>query len=631
MKSELKPRLLQNLVSAYPASLKPNPEYQRGLTWTIPQRQGLIDSILRGYQLPIFYVHLDQDIDLFTQSVQTKAWIVDGQQRLAAIVDFCGNKFQLADPAKAKSGTVIPIDPSRIPSWSGKKFQDLSLDDRDRILNHELLVIEVTAEKNEVRELFIRLQGGTPLSAQEKRDAWPGDFTNFVIRCAGKPGHHLSSPLSFFDQFKKTNPKRISVADGEHYVDGWADRRKFFAGLAMTLMLREKSDVDFVDIKGKTINDFYIENLELPNGNSGSERVIALLDVVSNLPNFEALKQGSPMTFQMAFHFTLMVDSLDRGNYTSRWKQEIVGAFLDFKKAVADARIHHRETRESLPHYERFGRQLSGSGSDTAESIRLRHSFMLGEIYPNITTIVRDHNRGFDLLEREVIWNRDRGRCQSPGCSLPDKRVSFGNAVIHHVVEYSEGGRTKLKNGVLVCELCHRNRSEMQNLTGYFQDYLERIYSKNTVGVNDPLCGELEIGDQDDSCAKKEGLRVTINWGELNVDRPSQSIRRKTDAETIVEMLQALVSEFGEKLEEQLKSVPIIRYPLSADPKTDFLNRSTGKPYSYLVIREPDLYFCPQSSRSQKLERLRSLFSQLRLPSGDDFPEDGVLIALDTE
>lgn len=51
---------------------------------------------------------------------------------------------------------------------------------------------------NEVRDLFIRLQAGTPLTAQEKRDAWPGDFTLFVIRHAGKPKHPASNPKPFF-------------------------------------------------------------------------------------------------------------------------------------------------------------------------------------------------------------------------------------------------------------------------------------------------------------------------------------------------------------------------------------------------------------------------------------------------
>ena len=92
---------------------------------------------------------------------------------------------------------------------------------------------------NEVRNLFIRLQAGTPLTAQEKRDAWPGKFTLFVIRHAGKPGHPLHNPKAFFNLFPRS--RRLSVADDEHYVDGLAETRKFFAGVAMTIMLRDRS------------------------------------------------------------------------------------------------------------------------------------------------------------------------------------------------------------------------------------------------------------------------------------------------------------------------------------------------------------------------------------------------------
>ncbi|MGH9107138.1 MAG: DUF262 domain-containing protein [Acidimicrobiales bacterium] len=36
-------------------SIRPNPEYQRGLQWKRRQQQLLIDSIFRGYPLPRFY------------------------------------------------------------------------------------------------------------------------------------------------------------------------------------------------------------------------------------------------------------------------------------------------------------------------------------------------------------------------------------------------------------------------------------------------------------------------------------------------------------------------------------------------------------------------------------------------
>ena len=461
MQSELQTRSLKELSDAYRVKdLRVNEEYQRGFKWTPVQKQGLIDSLLRGYQIPIFYIHLESRIRVFQNTTETTAWIVDGQQRLASIDEYLQNKFSLPDPKKEKLGTILPVDPTSLPTWTGKKFHELDPDDRDRLLSHNLLVVVITAEQNEVRDLFIRLQGGTPLTAQEKRDAWPGDFTNFVIQYAGKPGHPLSRdhpPKPFFDQFKKAKT-RISVADGEHYVDGHAEIRKFFAGFAMTIMLRERAGIDFVDIKGKTINDFYIDNLNLPEGDPGALRIVSLLDLIARLPNFEKLKDGRSMTFQMAFHFALLVDSLNQGNYAQDWKKTVVDAFLKFKADLADARQHHKETRVSLPHQERFARLLSGSGSDTAETIRFRHSFMLSEVYSKIVIVSRDTNRCFDLLEREVIWNRDRGLCQNPECTRLDRRVPFRDATIHHIVEHSVGGPTALRNGILICPECHSDR-----------------------------------------------------------------------------------------------------------------------------------------------------------------------------
>ena len=194
MKSELKTHLLKNLADAYSSKeLRVNEEYQRGTIWKLPQKQGLIDSLLRDYQIPLFYVHLESRIKKFNDRVEETAWIVDGQQRLAAIVAYLKNEFALPDPLQAAPGTFAQIGQANLPSWTGKKFEELTPDDKERLLGRELLVVEMTAEQNEVRGLFIRLQAGTPLTAQQKRDAWPGEFTNFVIRHAGPTlGHRVT-------------------------------------------------------------------------------------------------------------------------------------------------------------------------------------------------------------------------------------------------------------------------------------------------------------------------------------------------------------------------------------------------------------------------------------------------------
>jgi len=50
--------------------------------------------------------------------------------------------------------------------------------------------------------------------------------------------------------------RAVTVDEGEDHGDGLVNTRKFFAGLAMTIMERERSGEDFVDLKGKTIDEF---------------------------------------------------------------------------------------------------------------------------------------------------------------------------------------------------------------------------------------------------------------------------------------------------------------------------------------------------------------------------------------
>ncbi|MGH2547954.1 MAG: DUF262 domain-containing protein, partial [Thermomicrobiales bacterium] len=68
-----------------------NPTFQRRSVWSLDARSYLIDTILLGYSIPKIY--LRTKIDTKTQlSVRD---VVDGQQRLNAIIDFADNKLTL--------------------------------------------------------------------------------------------------------------------------------------------------------------------------------------------------------------------------------------------------------------------------------------------------------------------------------------------------------------------------------------------------------------------------------------------------------------------------------------------------------------------------------------------------------
>jgi Protein of unknown function DUF262 len=140
-------------------SIRPNPEYQRGLQWKRRQQQLLIDSIFRGYPLPRFYFERKASKDPLGTAVVSLD-VIDGQQRIIALTQFRNDEWPLLEPEK------LPLPPAvrRLPCpWGGMTFSGLDSDLRVRLLTLTLPVVLIDdAETDEVRDLFIRLQAGTP-------------------------------------------------------------------------------------------------------------------------------------------------------------------------------------------------------------------------------------------------------------------------------------------------------------------------------------------------------------------------------------------------------------------------------------------------------------------------------------
>src|SRR5947208_1772873 len=72
------------------------PDFQRGEVWSDSKRQKLIDTILRGWQVPPVHV--------VTVPGTSEQEVLDGQQRLATIRDFANGQIRI-------DGTIEPIHP----------------------------------------------------------------------------------------------------------------------------------------------------------------------------------------------------------------------------------------------------------------------------------------------------------------------------------------------------------------------------------------------------------------------------------------------------------------------------------------------------------------------------------------
>ncbi len=171
---------ISKLVSDRP-SINLNPTWQRGAAWKQPRKVLLIDSILRGMDIPKVYLrklpangahHYDA---------------VDGQQRIRAIWEFRSGDFSLdhPDPLPAIGNHAI----------HGLKFSQLHESLRDQFEAFQVSVAEITAANNdEITNLFARLQLGVALNPAELRNAMLAPARHVIDSIA--TGH------AFFEQSK---------------------------------------------------------------------------------------------------------------------------------------------------------------------------------------------------------------------------------------------------------------------------------------------------------------------------------------------------------------------------------------------------------------------------------------------
>lgn len=144
-----------------------NPDFQRneGL-WDRKKQSRLIESILMGIPLPLFY---------FAENKGGGLSVVDGLQRLHTITEYLKNEFKL-------------LDLTYINGVKGKYFKDLPREHQARIERYQIQVYVMSADTPETVKLdiFERINsGGTPLNKQEMRHAlYQGQSTQLLKELA---------------------------------------------------------------------------------------------------------------------------------------------------------------------------------------------------------------------------------------------------------------------------------------------------------------------------------------------------------------------------------------------------------------------------------------------------------------
>ena len=129
-----------------------DPDFQRNDVWSSKQSAELVESILMGIPIPTIY--------LFEMKDGTKQ-VVDGRQRISAILNFLNNKFSLKD---------LKI----LPQCNGKTFSELDFKMQGIFEDYQLsfYIIQPPTPERVKYDIFDRVnRGGTRLTNQEMRNA----------------------------------------------------------------------------------------------------------------------------------------------------------------------------------------------------------------------------------------------------------------------------------------------------------------------------------------------------------------------------------------------------------------------------------------------------------------------------
>ena len=381
-----------------------NPDFQRPSVWSVSQKQLLIDTILRGYDIPkMYWRKIKVNPDAYE--------VVDGQQRLRAIWSFFDGEYALPDDAEPINGEPV----------AGLKLSELSdaLIIQLQTYSIDVVVVEDTDE-DEVREMFLRLQNGTSLKAQEKRNAMPGQMRDFVRKLTD---HRFFNSVAF----RNVRYTHDQVA----------------AQLTCLEIAGEP-----VNVKNIDLNRMYQQNLVFADSSNIAKSVKKTLDVLA-----ETFPEPTPELerFNVIALYCLVAE-LQRQYIFSDIRSSLHYWFLEFEtqRRQQDQLDDDSADAEWISYKEKISHS-----TDAQESIRFRMEFMMRHLLSRFPTLrQRDNQRDFTHVQRLTIFRRDLGVCQLRIRCIGDK-VRWDDWHCDHKIPWTNGGATTVENGQVACPACN--------------------------------------------------------------------------------------------------------------------------------------------------------------------------------
>jgi len=393
--------------------LNPHPEFQRNAVWTGTQKRELVENIVccttSHLPVPPIFIH---------EKSPHEFEIVDGQQRISALVGFFQSEFPIFVNNLVEISHV-----SETYRMCRTSFKDEIKRKRKRIGMHPeiqkkflrtnipIFIVEAATEM-ELYDLFYKLNNGTAVNYAEIRNAYPSATRTWVREISEWP---------IFDRLVCSN-KRFQKTD---------IATKF---LALSLELSGVTFQRALDTPGnlsKIIKEEFpeVENVKPFMKKTLKSFELALADRVGEKPGYKE----ATLFYTVLWHAIVGNKVVNASTTQACWKK-----FLET----------HNELLERSVEYHDFHYKANKAWRYRKEAYE-KHFECLLDIFPQ-----KDEKRFFSTSQKNQRLNTQDGMCNDCGGF-----ISWDVAEGDHEFPHFVGGLSSNKNLQMLCVPCHEKKT----------------------------------------------------------------------------------------------------------------------------------------------------------------------------
>ncbi len=382
--------------------IKLNPPYQRQLVWSPKDKQLLLDSIAKDFDIGKLFLR-----EVSGQSYEYE--VIDGQQRLDTLRSFKHGEITFP----AETGGEL----------AGKKLEELIGKLQIELGGYRLdIVVVKNADERQVREMFRRLQLGKRLTNGERLKAAYGKLHDFIEQEVLK--HKL------FETREVGKRKRGVLL-------GFANNRDVYFEVA-SQFVRLSFEQDACDIEYGNLEEMYYQCKDAVDELKKKE-------VRKNLDLFQSVLEQDGGTFHPD-----KANSVSLYLFASGLRRAYAVKPLEIIEFIKDFETERHVISLTDSEFVEYNKRLAG-GSGKKRSVKFRlETLMKRFLAKNPETRLLDDDRVLRGEQRLAVYWRDKGMCRA--CSTP---VSDKDFEIHHTEAWHKGGPTTVENSLTLCKLCH--------------------------------------------------------------------------------------------------------------------------------------------------------------------------------